>query len=56
LDDLDLPVGLCSESDVVIYADEKAYAALEANIRQNFLKKLTKLNHLVLSFFLTKWR
>jgi hypothetical protein len=32
LDDLDYLVGLCSDSDVVIYADEKAYKALSRQI------------------------
>ena len=41
LDDLDYLVALCSESDVVIYADEKAYTALEGKYPSKLLQKAT---------------
>lgn len=42
LDDLDYIVGLCARSSVVIYADEKAYNALEGKYPENLLKKADK--------------
>lgn len=42
LDDLGYLVGLCSEKDVVIYADEKAYGALKGKYPSNLLEKATK--------------
>jgi glutamate-5-semialdehyde dehydrogenase len=41
LDDLDFLVGLCSESDVVIYADEKAFKALDGKYPSGLLEKAT---------------
>ena len=42
LTDLDYLVGLCSDSNVIIYADEKAFEALKGNIRLHCFKKATK--------------
>lgn len=39
LNDVDHLVGLCAESDVEIYADEKAYPALKGKYNNNLLKK-----------------
>jgi glutamate-5-semialdehyde dehydrogenase len=39
LDDLDYLVGLCRESDVIIYADEKAFGALKGKYPENLLAK-----------------
>jgi glutamate-5-semialdehyde dehydrogenase len=39
LNDLDYLVGLCSKSNVVIYADEKAYRALEGKYPAELLEK-----------------
>jgi glutamate-5-semialdehyde dehydrogenase len=41
LDDLDYIVGLCSDSEVVIYADEKAYEALRGKYPSGLLQKAT---------------
>jgi glutamate-5-semialdehyde dehydrogenase len=41
LNDLDYIVSLCSKSDVIIYADEKAYAALKGKYPDNLLQKAT---------------
>jgi glutamate-5-semialdehyde dehydrogenase len=41
LSDLDYLVGLCSDSDVVIYADEKAYDALMNKYPSTLLQKAT---------------
>ena len=41
LGDLDYLVGLCSDSDVLIYADEKAYNALQGKYPSELLKKAT---------------
>jgi glutamate-5-semialdehyde dehydrogenase len=41
LSDLDYLVSLCSESNVVIYADEKAYSALKGKYPDNLLQKAT---------------
>jgi gamma-glutamyl phosphate reductase len=41
LDDLDYIVGLCSESRVVIYADEKSYGALIGRYPSDLLQKAT---------------
>jgi glutamate-5-semialdehyde dehydrogenase len=41
LSDLDYLVGLCSHSEVVIYADEKSYAALTGKYPSNLLQKAT---------------
>ena len=41
LDDLDYLVGLCSDSNVVIYADEKAYKALTGKYPSGLLQKAT---------------
>ena len=41
LKDLDYLVGLCSESYVVIYADEKAYQPLNGKYRSDLLQKAT---------------
>jgi glutamate-5-semialdehyde dehydrogenase len=41
LDDLDYIVGLCSESKVVIYADEKSYGALIGRYPSDLLQKAT---------------
>jgi glutamate-5-semialdehyde dehydrogenase len=41
LDDLDYIVGLCSDSSVVIYADEKAYSALKGKYPAALLQKAT---------------
>jgi glutamate-5-semialdehyde dehydrogenase len=41
LDDLDYLVGLCSGSGVVIYADEKAYRALNGKYPSELLKRAT---------------
>jgi glutamate-5-semialdehyde dehydrogenase len=41
LDDLGYLVGLCSESNVVIYADEKAYKALTGKYPPQLLEKAT---------------
>ena len=41
LDDLDYLVGLCSDSDVIIYADEKAFEALKGKYPSDLLKKAT---------------
>jgi glutamate-5-semialdehyde dehydrogenase len=42
LDDLDYIVGLCSNSGVVIYADEKAYEALRGKYPSGLLQKATR--------------
>jgi glutamate-5-semialdehyde dehydrogenase len=42
LSDLDYIVGLCSESAVIIYADERAYEALEGKYPSELLKKAVK--------------
>jgi glutamate-5-semialdehyde dehydrogenase len=42
LNDLDYLVGLCSESNVIIYADERAYQALEGKYPAGLLHKATK--------------
>ncbi len=42
LDDLGYLVELCSASNVEIFADEKAYRALEGKYPENLLKKATK--------------
>jgi glutamate-5-semialdehyde dehydrogenase len=42
LGDLDYLVGLCSESYVLIYADERAYQALEGKYPSGLLQKATK--------------
>ena len=42
LDDLDYLVGLCSESNVVIYADKDAYRALDGKYPPGLLQKATK--------------
>jgi glutamate-5-semialdehyde dehydrogenase len=41
LEDLDYLVGLCSDSDVLIYADEKAYKALLEKYPSELLQKAT---------------
>ena len=41
LDDLDYIVGLCSDSSVIIYADEKAYPALKGKYPPALLQKAT---------------
>jgi glutamate-5-semialdehyde dehydrogenase len=41
LDDLDYLVGLCRGSDVIIYADESAYASLEGKYPPELLKRAT---------------
>jgi len=41
LDDLDYLVGLCADSDVVIYADEKAFNALNDKYPSGLLQKAT---------------
>jgi glutamate-5-semialdehyde dehydrogenase len=41
LDDLGYLVGLCSDSNVIIYADEKAYAALSGKYPSGLLQKAT---------------
>jgi glutamate-5-semialdehyde dehydrogenase len=41
LDDLDYLVGLCSASNVLIYADEKAYKALKGKYPADLLEKAT---------------
>ncbi len=41
LGDLDYLVGLCSESEVIIYADEKAFKALEGKYPAMLLEKAT---------------
>lgn len=41
LKDLDYIVGQCSDSEVVIYADEKAYASLRGKYPDNLLEKAT---------------
>ena len=41
LDDLDFLVGLCAESDVVIYADEKAFKALDGKYPSGLLERAT---------------
>jgi glutamate-5-semialdehyde dehydrogenase len=41
LDDLGYLVGLCSDSSVIIYADEKAYAALTGKYPSELLQKAT---------------
>ena len=42
LRDLDYIVGLCSESGVIIYADEKAYEVLEGKYPSGLLKRAVK--------------
>lgn len=42
LPDLDYIVGLCSDSDVVIYADEKAFNALKGKYPDRLLQEATK--------------
>jgi glutamate-5-semialdehyde dehydrogenase len=42
LPDLDYLVGLCSDSDVVIYADEKAFIALNGKYPAGLLQEATK--------------
>lgn len=42
LTDLDYLVGLCSNSDVIIYADPKAFEALKGKYPASLLKKSTK--------------
>ena len=41
LGDIDYLVGLCSDSDVLIYADEKAYRALKGKYPSELLQKAT---------------
>ena len=41
LDDLDFLVGLCAESDVVIYADEKAFKVLDGKYPSGLLERAT---------------
>jgi glutamate-5-semialdehyde dehydrogenase len=41
LDDIDYLVGLCADSNVVIYADEKAYEALKGKYPAELLQKAT---------------
>ena len=41
LPDLDYLVGLCRESDVIIYADDRAYEALEGKYPEPLLQKAT---------------
>ena len=41
LDDIDYLVGLCSDSNVIIYADEKAYQALKGKYPDELLEKAT---------------
>jgi glutamate-5-semialdehyde dehydrogenase len=41
LADLDYIVGLCSDSSVIIYADEKAYSALKGKYPSSLLQKAT---------------
>ncbi len=41
LADLDYIVGLCANSNVILYADEKAYAALNGKYPANLLQKAT---------------
>ncbi len=41
LEDLDYIVGLCSGSDVIIYADERAYQSLEGKYPSRLLQKAT---------------
>ncbi len=41
LKDIDYLVGLCSDSEVLIYADEKAYKALEGKYPSELLQKAT---------------
>jgi glutamate-5-semialdehyde dehydrogenase len=41
LDDLGYLVGLCSDKDVIIYADEKAFGALKGKYPSNLLEKAT---------------
>lgn len=41
LDDIDYLVGLCANSNVVIYADEKAYEALKGKYPDKLLQKAT---------------
>jgi glutamate-5-semialdehyde dehydrogenase len=42
LEDLDYLVGMCSDSDVVIYADEKAFAVLKGKYPPGLLERATK--------------
>jgi glutamate-5-semialdehyde dehydrogenase len=42
LNDLDYLVGLCSESDVIIYADERAYEALAGKYPSGLLERAVK--------------
>jgi glutamate-5-semialdehyde dehydrogenase len=42
LGDLDYLVGLCSGSDVIIYADERAYRALDGKYPSNLLERAVK--------------
>jgi glutamate-5-semialdehyde dehydrogenase len=42
LRDLDYLVGLCSDSNVIIYADEKAYKALDGKYSSDLLQRATK--------------
>lgn len=42
LSDLDYLIGLCSESDVVVYADEKSYAALSGKYPSRLLQRANK--------------
>ena len=42
LRDLDYLVGLCSDSDVIIYADEKAYSVLEGKYPSELLQRAAK--------------
>jgi len=41
LGDLGFVIGLCSDSEVIVYADEKAYKALNGNYPSALLKKAT---------------
>jgi len=41
LEDIDYLVGLCAKSNVIIYADEKAYAALKGKYPDELLQKAT---------------
>jgi glutamate-5-semialdehyde dehydrogenase len=41
LSDLDYLVGLCSDSEVVVYADEKSYVALSGKYPEHLLQKAT---------------
>ena len=55
LRDLDYLVGLCSDSGVIIYADERAYQCLKGNIHPDCFRELQK-SRLAPNFYPIRWQ